>query len=358
MAKKDFSKKIVDWYLVNPRDLPWRKTKDPYRIWLSEVILQQTRVAQGLPYYLEFVRNFPNVKALANASEDKVMRTWQGLGYYSRARNLHACAKVIAHHYNGQFPKTHAELLALPGIGEYTAAAIGSMAFDQPEAVVDGNVFRVLSRVFGIEEDVSTATGKKVFALKAKELLDIDQPGVHNQAVMEFGALHCTPTSPNCTTCIFSTGCFAKRQEMQNVLPVKSKKVKIRTRHFTYFVITKGNKLAMRKREGKDIWSGLYDFYLIEGKRAQHLKTLMKKDSALAQIEPYINIEFKSDSYKHVLTHQHLLASFVMLSLSPGLSAKKLLDTLGIKFYSLVEVASLPKPVLVSRFLTKEGILE
>lgn len=358
MGKGDFSKKIVDWYLVNPRDLPWRKTKDPYRIWLSEVILQQTRVAQGLPYYMEFVRNFPNVKALAAASEDNVMRTWQGLGYYSRARNLHACAKVITSKYNGKFPKTQAELLALPGIGEYTAAAIASIAFGQPEAVVDGNVFRVLSRVFGIEDDISTSAGKKAFTIKAKELLDIDQPGIFNQAVMEFGALHCTPKSPNCTDCIFSAGCFAKKRQMQNLLPVKSKKVKVRTRYFTYFIITKGNKLAMKKRNGKDIWAGLYDFYLIEGKRTQRVEKMMKEDKALIQMEPYINIEFKSESFKHILTHQHIIARFVMLSMSPGFPAKKLYDALGVKLFTAPEIAFLPKPVLVSHFLTKKGILE
>ncbi|MFZ1807055.1 MAG: A/G-specific adenine glycosylase [Cyclobacteriaceae bacterium] len=356
MGKGDFSKKIVDWYLLSPRDLPWRKTKDSYRIWLSEVILQQTRVAQGLPYYIEFVRNFPNVKALARASEDKVMRTWQGLGYYSRARNLQACAKVIASKYKGRFPKTCAELLTLPGIGEYTAAAIASMAFGQPEAVVDGNVFRVLSRVFGMEDDISTSAGKKAFAIKAKELLDIDRPGTYNQAVMEFGALHCTPKSPNCEECIFSSGCFAKKRQMQNLLPVKTKKVKVRTRYFTYFIITKGNKLAMKKRSGKDIWSGLYDFYLIESKRHQRPEVLNKNDKVLGTMR--LNIEFRSEVYKHVLTHQHILARFVLLSLSRGFSARNLSDLLGVKLYSPAEVAALPKPALVSRFLSKKGALE
>lgn len=358
MGKGDFSKKIVDWYLVSPRDLPWRKTKDPYRIWLSEVILQQTRVAQGLPYYIQFVRNFPTIDALANASDDTVMRTWQGLGYYSRARNLHACAKVVATKHKGIFPKTHVELLTLPGIGEYTAAAIASMAFGQPEAVVDGNVFRVLSRVFGIEDDISTSAGKKAFALKAKELLDVNQPGTYNQAIMEFGALHCTPKSPNCEDCIFSSGCFAKKRQMQNLLPLKTKKIKVRTRYFTYFIFTKGNKLAMRKRNGKDIWSGLYDFYLIESKRQQRVEVLLRNDKALGAIEPYINPEFKSEVYKHVLTHQHILARFVLLSLPREFSNKNLSGSLGVKLYSLAEIATLPKPALVSRFLTKKGILE
>lgn len=354
MGKGDFSKKIVDWYLVNPRDLPWRKTTDPYHIWLSEVILQQTRVAQGLPYYLDFVRNFPNVKVLAKASEDKVMRTWQGLGYYSRARNLHACAKVVVTKHKGRFPKTYAELITLPGIGEYTAAAIASMAFGQPEAVVDGNVYRVLSRVFGIDEDISTSQGKKVFALKAKELLDVHRPGTYNQAVMEFGALQCTPKSPNCVDCIFSSGCFARKRQIQNLLPVKSKKVKVRTRYFTYFVLMKGGKVGMKKRAGKDIWGGLYDFYLVEGKRQQRPEIILKSDETLAKIAPYTTLEFKSESYKHVLTHQHIVARFVILSLSNGFSIKKLSGSLGLGFYSPAEVASLPKPALVSRFLSKK----
>lgn len=358
MRAEDFSKKIIRWYLVNPRDLPWRTTKDPYRIWLSEVILQQTRVAQGLPYYLEFVRNFPNIKALANASEDKVMRTWQGLGYYSRARNLHACAKVIVTHYNGKFPETYHELLTLPGIGEYTAAAIASMAFGQPEAVVDGNVFRVLSRVFGIEEDISTSVGKKVFRQKANVLLDSDQPGIFNQAVMEFGALQCTPKSPQCTDCIFSRDCFARKSQTQDLLPLNSKQVKVRSRYFTYFVLAMENKFAMKKRNTKDIWGGLYDFYLIEGKRLQRPETLIKNDKALSRVQPYINIEFKSQGYKHILTHQHILARFIILSPLQGFSVKDVPADLGVRFYSTSEVASLPKPALVSRFLSKNGILE
>ncbi|GAB1446608.1 MAG: A/G-specific adenine glycosylase [Cyclobacteriaceae bacterium] len=358
MSTRDFSKKIINWYLVALRDLPWRKTKDPYRIWLSEVILQQTRVAQGLPYYNDFIKKFPNVKSLAAAKEDKVMRTWQGLGYYSRARNLHACAKVIVERHNGKFPRTYPELLALPGIGEYTAAAIASMAFDQPEAVVDGNVFRVLSRVFGIEEDTSTTAGKRAFRQKAMELLDVDQPGVFNQAVMEFGALYCTPLSPQCLDCIFSSSCFAKTRQMQGLLPLKTKRAKIRFRYFTYFILIKDNKLALKKRDAKDIWSGLYDFYLVEGKRLMQPEKIIENEKGFGGIQPHVNIEFKSKPYKHILTHQHILAQFVVLSLSQGILAKDAAASLGMRLYTPREVATLPKPALVSRFLMEKGILE
>lgn len=358
MTQRDFSKKIVDWYLINPRDLPWRKTTDPYRIWLSEVILQQTRVAQGLPYYNEFIRKFPNVKKLAAASEDKVMRTWQGLGYYSRARNLHACAKMVTRQFKGKFPSTYKELLELPGIGMYTAAAISSIAFGQPEAVVDGNVFRVLARVFGIDSDISSSAGKKIFELKAKELLDVRKPGIYNQAVMEFGALQCTPKSPGCAECIFSTGCYAYTRQMQNLLPVKTNKIKVRTRYFTYIIIRKGSKVAMKKRTDKDIWSGLYDFYLIESKRPQSPERLIKSDVELQQIESELIVEYKSDIYKHVLTHQHILARFVVLSLPQRASVNKIAKVTGLGFYSAEEVVSLPKPALISRFLIKWGILE
>ena len=358
MGSRDFSKKIIDWYLLNPRDLPWRKTKDPYRIWLSEIILQQTRVAQGLPYYLQFVRNFPNVKALANAPLEKVLRTWQGLGYYSRARNLHACAKEIAFNYNGNFPDTYSNLLTLPGIGSYTAAALSSIAFDKPDAVVDGNVFRVLSRIFGIQEDISSSIGKKTFYNKAQALLDPKQPGTFNQAIMEFGALHCTPKSPGCVDCIFASGCYANKNQMQALLPVNNKKVKVRNRYFTYFILMKGNKMALKKREGKDIWSGLYDFYLIEGLKRKKPESILSEDHVLKTIRNKATIVSQSEAYKHILTHQRIEATFVILSLSRDFLIKDLKGIKGLKFYSSKEILALPKPVLISRFLSKNGILE
>lgn len=355
MSSGDFSKKIIDWYQDHHRELPWRKKNNPYHIWLSEIILQQTRVAQGLPYYQAFVRNFPNMTALAKAPQQKVLRAWQGLGYYSRARNLHACAKEVASKYGGKFPKTYGELLKLPGIGSYTAAAIASIAYNQPIAVVDGNVYRVLSRVFGMEHDISTGNGKKEFITKAQELLNAKNPGIHNQAVMEFGALCCTPRKPNCYSCIFSNSCFAKKHEMVDKLPFKSKKVKVRNRYFTYYVFKKGNTLAMQKRTLKDIWSGLYDFYLVEGNR----KTLaLKEISGFSPLLMGAKIVGESKRIKHVLTHQNIFAKFVVVSLDKNVSNKNLPENSKLRFYTPGKIASLPKPALITGFLKGMAILE
>lgn len=357
MVKGNFSKKIINWYLEGHRDLPWRKTKDPYRIWLSEVMLQQTRVAQGLPYYKRFIKNFPTVNALAKAPSQKVLREWQGLGYYSRARNLHACAKDVVSHHMGKFPSSYEELLKLPGVGNYTAAAIASIAFNKPVAVVDGNVFRVLSRVFGIHEEI-TSTGKKIFEKKANELLDEKQPGLFNQAVMEFGALHCTPRSPNCEDCIFSSCCFARKTETQQLLPVKTRKSKPRNRYFTYFVITHNNKIALKKRGAGDIWNSLYDFYLTEQKRNLSIEKTIKNDPWLNEISK--ESEVGSDVYrsKHVLTHQNIHARFVKLDLPLKFKNDEVLKRSKLKFYTPRQIRLLPKPVLISRFLTQKGILE
>ncbi|MEQ8424542.1 MAG: A/G-specific adenine glycosylase, partial [Cyclobacteriaceae bacterium] len=338
------------------RDLPWRRTKDPYRIWLSEIILQQTRVAQGLPYYHQFVKEFPNVKALATAPLQKVLREWQGLGCYSRARNLHACAKMVVKEFKGKFPETFDDLKSLPGIGSYTAAAISSMAFNQPNAVVDGNVFRVLSRVFGIEDDIASGNGKKVFELKAQELIDNDQPGIFNQALMEFGAMQCTPRSPACEDCIFSNGCFARKKSLQHLLPYKSKTVKVRNRYFTYFVLKKGTQLFMKKRNGKDIWTGLYDFYLIESNRPQTVGSLMAKDAMLHKLMKGAEVG-EMEKIKHVLTHQRIDARFVTVKLPKSFSGDAL-SSHGLRAFAIGKIKSLPKPVLISRFLSKKGILE
>jgi len=220
---KDFSARLVEWYLQNKRELPWRTTKDPYKIWLSEIILQQTRVAQGLPYYLKFIEKYPNVRALANADEQEVLRLWQGLGYYSRARNLHAAAKYVANELGGNFPDSYQKLKQLKGVGDYTAAAIASFAYQEKVAVVDGNVYRVLARLFGIEIDINSNEGKKTFSKLANELITQYQPDLHNQAMMEFGALHCTPANPNCMFCPFTTECEARLTQRQSVLPIKIK---------------------------------------------------------------------------------------------------------------------------------------
>lgn len=357
MPTGNFSKKIINWYLDGHRDLPWRRSKNPYHIWLSEVMLQQTRVAQGLPYYERFIQNFPTVEVLAKASQQKVLREWQGLGYYSRARNLHACAKKVVKDHRGKFPSTYEELLTLPGIGSYTAAAIASMAFNQPKAVVDGNVFRVLSRVFGIDEDITSGTGKKIFTERANNLIDKAQPGLFNQALMEFGAMWCTPRVPRCDDCIFSKGCLAKKNGWQELLPVKAKKLKSRNRYFTYFLFTQGNKIAMKKREGSDIWNGLYDFYLAETNRNQRAEKTVEAEPFLRKISRQIEVKPDTHRIKHVLSHQNIYARFVWMTI-PKNSRYELPKSLKLRFYSIKQIMDLPKPVLISRFLKEKGILE
>ncbi len=237
----DFSNTLINWYLQNKRELPWRNTKNPYYIWLSEIILQQTRVAQGLPYYLNFITTFPTVKALANTSEEEVLKLWQGLGYYSRARNLHATAKHISAELNGIFPNNYADLLKLKGVGEYTAAAIASFSYNEDIAVVDGNVFRVLSRFFGVESDISDNKTRKEFQSLANSILPKGKASDFNQAIMEFGAIQCVPKSPNCSDCIFNTNCYALQKNKVGELPVKTKKIKIKNRFLNYIIVKDSN---------------------------------------------------------------------------------------------------------------------
>jgi A/G-specific adenine glycosylase len=305
--------RLLKWYLLNKRDLPWRHTKDPYKIWLSEVILQQTQVAQGLSYYDAFVKTFPKVELLAKAPEDTVLKMWQGLGYYSRARNLHAAAKVIHTHYKGVFPKTYQEIRSLKGVGNYTAAAISSMAYDLPYAVVDGNVYRVLSRVFGIKTPINSTHGIKEFQQLADELLPKQKAGVYNQAIMEFGARHCKPANPDCDNCVLNDKCLAFAKNKVAQLPVKLKKPKIRNRYFNYFVlIDKNNKVIVNQRTKKDIWQGLYELFLIETEKETELKTLLRTKQLKAFGAGYI-VKDEHKQYKHILSHQHLHANFYVL---------------------------------------------
>jgi A/G-specific adenine glycosylase len=353
MQSRYLSEKIVEWYSANRRNLPWRASTDPYRIWLSEIILQQTRVSQGLPYYLKFIEKYPSVQALANAREEEILRLWQGLGYYTRARNLHKCAQQVVNDYGGRFPDTYEGLKKLRGIGDYTAAAIASMAFNEPVAVVDGNVFRVLSRIFGVDKDIASTEGKKHFVQLANELVDMRQPGIHNQAVMEFGALHCVPHQPNCSNCIFSKMCVANAKSIQRELPVKLKAKAARKRYFYYFVIREGKKIALKKRQEKDIWHGLYDFYLVEKNRAADPKKILE-DPAIAKI---INSKLApvliSDYYKHVLSHQTIFGKFIVIDRKK----KNVKKIKSLRFYTGKQIHDLPKPVLISRFLEDVGVL-
>jgi len=301
-----FSQTIIRWYNKNKRDLPWRHTKDPYKVWLSEIILQQTRVQQGLPYYETFVKKFPTIHHLAKAKEDVVMKTWQGLGYYSRARNLHHTAKFISKNLKGKFPNDYNEIKKLKGVGDYTAGAIASFAFNQPHPAVDGNVFRVLSRYFGIKTPIDTPKGKKEFTRKAEFLLDRKNPSTFNQAVMEFGALQCVPQNPDCEKCPLKKNCHALSKNLVDALPIKSKKGKIRTRYFNYLIFRQRGKILIRKRTENDIWKNLYDFPMIETKR--EIKN--------GRLEVPITIGRKVGRkkcvalYKHILSHQIIFAKF------------------------------------------------
>lgn len=348
-----FSDKVVEWYQRHHRKLPWRETRDPYRIWLSEVILQQTRVAQGLPYYERFVERFPTVQDLAASDEEAILRLWQGLGYYTRARNLMRCAQTVVAEHGGTFPPSYQELRRLPGIGDYTAAAIASIAFEEPVAVLDGNVFRVLARYFGVYDDMARADGRKHFTSLANSLVEGTRPSIYNQAVMELGALCCIPQIPHCGECVLAEGCFAHQKGLQAELPVRKPRLLSKNRYFYYFVIVHRNRVAMRKRSGKDIWQNLYDFYLAESSREEPVSRIIKRDEKLRELignEALIEV---SPAYQHILTHQKILARFV--TVRPDGVSSQILD--GMRFFTKKGIEKLPKPVLITRFLAQGKIL-
>jgi A/G-specific adenine glycosylase len=339
-----FTQNIVAWYGRHQRQLPWRNTRNPYFIWLSEIILQQTRVAQGLPYYLKFTAQYPTVFDLAAAPEQEVMRLWQGLGYYSRARNLHQTAKFVAETLNGQFPDTYQKLIKLKGIGPYTAAAIASFAFDEPVAVVDGNVYRVLARVFGLDTDIASPQGQKQFAELATQLLDQQQPATYNQAIMEFGAIQCQPVAPDCLLCPLQATCVANATGRVQTLPVKIKKINIKERFLNYLVFKRGNEIALRQRTARDIWQQLYDFHLIETPEpVTHLDLLSLPILAEAVVGP------ASVVYTHILTHQRIKAQFWPVVVPPNTSLDALDSNLF--FYAPEAIEALPKPVLIDNYL-------
>ncbi|MFN3967625.1 A/G-specific adenine glycosylase [Flavobacterium sp.] len=343
----NFSKSLILWYLQNKRDLPWRNTVNPYFIWLSEIMLQQTRVAQGLPYFLRFTDAFPTVFDLANASEEEVLKLWQGLGYYSRARNLHKTAQQVAFEFNGEFPKSYAELLKLKGIGEYTAAAIASFSYNESVPVVDGNVYRVLSRYFDVETDIASSGAKKEFILLAAELLPKGQANLFNQAIMEFGALQCTPKNPDCGNCIFNGSCAALQKKKVAMLPVKSKKVKVRTRHFNYLVFAdEGENTLLQKRTQKGIWHNLYEFPLLETESElteRELLELMQNQQFVTNQVLDINW-YNSETTVHKLTHQHLNINFWRIGVKGKLEN-------GINWES---VKKMPFPIVIFNFIEKE----
>lgn len=305
-----FSDILSQWYAINKRDLPWRSTVNPYYIWLSEIILQQTRVEQGLPYYLKFIDAFPVVADLANADEDLVLKLWQGLGYYSRARNLQFSAKLILSEFGGNFPDNHADILKLKGVGPYTAAAISSFSFGLPFAVLDGNVIRVLSRVFGIQTPFDTTAGKKQFQKLAQELLDKKNPAEYNQAIMEFGALQCVPKSPKCNDCPIVNDCIAFNTNTVSLLPVKSKKLKVKNRYLHFLVVNKNNEVLIGKRNS-GIWQGLYEFPFLEFDENLNEKSVFKSSLWINFFKDSVKqISSISEEYIHKLSHQKIHAKF------------------------------------------------
>ena len=307
-----YSKSLVNWYKEHRRDLPWRRSSDPYIIWISEIILQQTRVAQGLDYFNRFIARFPDVRALAVASEDEVLRYWQGLGYYSRARNLLEAARTICRDFGGIFPRTYNEVRSLKGIGDYTAAAIVSFAYDLPYPVLDGNVYRVLARLFALSTPIDSAQGKKEFTELAALLLDKKHPGLHNQAIMELGALQCVPRQPDCSFCPLMDRCMAYAAGEMAVYPVKQQKLKTRPRYFHYLHIVCGNDTYIQRREGKDIWQGLYQLPLIETDAPADFSELQQTDAFHRLLSDCGRMEISVvlRDIKHVLSHQTLYASF------------------------------------------------
>lgn len=345
----DFHNILIKWYLQNRRDLPWRKTVDPYQIWLSEIMLQQTRVVQGMPYFFSFTKEFPTVKHLAEAPEEKILKLWQGLGYYSRARNLHKTAQYIINDLNGVFPDSYKELLKLKGVGEYTAAAIASFSYNEPVPVVDGNVFRVLSRYFDIESDIALPATKKEFAALAQELMPKDNPAIFNQAIMEFGALQCVPKSPDCSVCVFNESCAALQKGKVNMLPVKSKKLKVTNRYFNYLILEDvlGNTL-IQKRTQKGIWHNLYEFPLLETESIVGFHEVSKK--AKEEIFPEYTIisieDFNESTIVHKLSHQHLHIQFwkikVQEKIENGIDSQKL--------------KTFPFPIAIYNFIEKQEI--
>lgn len=309
----NFSNTIEKWYQEYKRELPWRESADPYVIWISEIILQQTRVVQGYDYFMRFMKRFPDVATLAQADEDEVMKYWQGLGYYSRARNLHAAAKSM----NGVFPKTYPEVRALKGVGDYTAAAICSFAYNMPYAVVDGNVYRVLSRYLGIDTPIDSTEGKKLFATVADELLDKKNPALYNQAIMDFGAIQCLPQSPNCMFCPLASGCSALAGGMVAQLPVKQHKTKTTNRYFNYIYVRMGAYTLINKRTGNDIWKNLFEFPLIETPEAvseEEFPALPEFRAMFAEGETPI-IRLVCRDVKHILSHRVIYANFYMVDL-------------------------------------------
>ena len=341
-----FSNSLIQWYLQNKRDLPWRNSTNPYHIWLSEIMLQQTRVAQGLPYFLRFTEAFPTVFDLANANEEQVLKLWQGLGYYSRARNLHKTAQFIAFELDGIFPATYKDLLKLKGVGEYTAAAIASFVYNENVPVVDGNVFRVLARYFDVETDIASAGAKKEFTQLASELLPKGKANVFNQAIMEFGALQCVPKNPDCTNCVLNDSCIALQKKKVAQLPVKLKKTKVTNRFFNYLIFSdEESNTIISKRTAKGIWHNLYEFPLIETDDLipeNEMVDVIKKQSFVSNEIVEVTL-CNPEAILHKLSHQHLTIRFWEVKVQGKINN-------GLTYES---AKAMPFPIVIFNFISK-----
>ncbi|MFL1010847.1 A/G-specific adenine glycosylase [Flavisericum labens] len=340
----NFSKTIINWYSANKRSLPWRETNSPYKIWLSEIILQQTRVRQGLPYYEAFVAKYPTVFELAKANESDVLKLWQGLGYYSRARNLHATAKYVVDEFNGIFPNTYKGLLKLKGVGDYTASAIASICFNEPTAVVDGNVYRVLSRYFGVDTPINSSKGVKEFKAMAQELIDRNNPAIFNQAIMEFGATQCKPKNPDCGNCPFQNSCVAFGHNHIDALPVKNKSARAKKKYFNFLVfVSEDGKTILEKRQGKGIWQNLYQFPLVETNKnfdAESFEPLIESHD-LVKGHPFKFTPYNKECIVHKLSHRHLHTKFWIVNVEK-------LPVMGIPVNQVRDYAV---PILIGNFI-------
>lgn len=339
----EIANNLISWYLINKREMPWRNTTDPYRIWLSEIMLQQTRVAQGMPYYLSFTKAFPSVHDLAKADEEQVLKLWQGLGYYSRARNLHATAKYVSKELDGVFPNHYRDLIKLKGVGDYTASAIASFCFGEPKAVLDGNVYRVLSRLFNIDTPINNPKGKKEFGLLAQEVLDTNRPATYNQAIMEFGAIQCKPKKPLCSRCVLNSKCEAYLKNKVDELPVKLKKAKIKKVYYNYIVpLSRGNETVLIKRPEKGIWANMYEFPLVETSKEIESNEIIAFDEKWGiNFEENNPVLFNQNSIIHKLSHMHIYTKFWIVEV----------DSLQENVVSFTNIEKYPVSVLIANFI-------
>jgi A/G-specific adenine glycosylase len=351
-GNRSFTRLLLRWHRQeNKRQMPWKGETDPYKIWLSEIILQQTRVEQGLEYYQRFVQKFPDIRQLAKANDKLIFKLWEGLGYYSRCRNLISTARFISEDLGGRFPRTFDDIRQLRGVGPYTAAAISSFAFNLPHAVIDGNVSRVLSRVFGINKPIDSTEGKKIIASLAGQLLDKNEPGVYNQAIMDFGAVVCKPVAPLCSACVFKKICLAFRNDHVKKLPLKSKRILIKERWFYYFVLSHENRLVIQQRTANDIWNQLYEFPLIEGNETKKIENIINEavKSGWLKNRRYAVINI-SPAYKQRLSHQLINARFIQIKLNGKANLKD--DQLLV---TSTQLTRFPFPRLINEYLNEPG---